>query len=299
MGIDRRTASVASPAKINLTLSITGKRPDGFHDLLSIVWQTQLGDQLIVSKRPNSSDRKDVLHGSYPGVPFDESNLVLKALRILRSKVNMPDFFDIELIKQIPPGSGLGGGSSNAVALLKLLAEWYPDKISRANLEECAVAAGSDCLLFLQPGPCLMSGRGDHCAALPESVIAALSGKPVWLIRPDVAVSTAEAFRRLAMSGAYTAPNKASQLHADWIAEASGYSIPLIGNDFEKIMPQWMPTFPLVLQELNRLPGTFARLSGSGSAIFCFPGEGQDGAIEKIIEGAWGESLWLARTMLI
>lgn len=299
MGLELRKETAASPAKINLSLSITGKRPDGFHELLSIVWQTQLGDRLNVSEQPIGSGGQDILCGSYPGVPFDENNLVLKALKILRSKVDLPNFFEIELNKQIPPGSGLGGGSSNAMALLKLLASWYPAKISQTTLTECALETGSDCRLFLQPGPCLMSGRGEHCAALPDSLIAALSGTPVWLVRPDIAVSTATAFRRLAMSKAYSSPILAQQQCSDWIAGKAECAIPRIGNDFERILPEWMPTFTLVLKQLNRLPGTFARLSGSGSAIFCFPGKGQEAAIQSIISNAWGNSLWLAHTKLI
>lgn len=299
MGLDNRIATVASPAKINLSLSVTGQRPDGFHELVSIVWPTRLCDYLTIREVSPGENQHDSLSGNYPGIPYDSSNLILKALHIVRSKVDIPQKFQIELKKEIPPASGLGGGSSNAVALLKLLAEWYPDRISPEVLKDCAIETGSDCLLFLYGVPCLMTGRGENCAALPESVATSLSGKRVWLIRPDVGISTAAAFRRLAARRSYTASTTANKQVSGWMERVLESPIPLIGNDFEQILTDWIPTFPLVLHALNRLPGTFARLSGSGSAIYCFPGIGQEDAIFGIIRDAWGDSLWLAQSSLV
>lgn len=292
-----RSVTVGSPAKLNLALAVTNRRTDGYHELISVVWRTCWGDTIRLKTGP--SVQQDKLHCDMPGVPLDETNLVMRAITRLRQESNLEDHFEIILDKKIPLGSGLGGGSSNAAAVLRVLRDLYPERIGTELVMDTAAELGSDCTLFLQDGPCWMQGRGEICHLLPAELVQELSGTRVWVVVPEIEVPTMEAYRRLAEAKAYSPQGIAESALRDWIQRRPARELlPRFGNDFERIMPDWMPTFSVVLSALNELRGTWARLSGSGSAIFILPGKGQMENIIEILENAWGDSFLLARTML-
>lgn len=286
---------MASPAKINLSLSVTGRRPDGFHDLWSVVWKTRFGDTIDVEVlEPGAADR---LECDDALVPLDRSNLVLRALDELRARTPIDHGFALHIEKRIPAGAGLGGGSSNAAALLRQLEHWYPEQVDRHLTGQVADAIGSDCRLFLTDGPCLMSGRGEHCEPLPPSVSQRLSEQPIWLICPDVSISTPKAYSLFARSDAFTPLPQAQKAVADWLAEEDcGW--PTVGNDFERVLANWMPSYSIVLGQLNNLPGVQARLTGSGAAIFAQVPVECEKAVMEILHNAWGDLKLLVQTLL-
>ncbi len=286
---------IESPAKINLSLSVTGRRPDGFHDLWSPVWKTRFADSLEVELlEPGQPDR---LECDDPTIPLDRSNLVLRALDELRSRTELPHGFAIRIEKRIPAGAGLGGGSSNAAALLRFLESSFPHRIDRALAGQVADAIGSDCRLFLSDGPCLMFGRGEHCESLPESVRRRLSGQPIWLICPDFAVSTAKAYSLFGRGDFFTPLSRAQAAVEAWTRDV-GVRWPAVGNDFEKVLALWMPSYSIVLERLNALEGVQARLTGSGSALFAQVPKHCEAAVTEILHNAWGDLKLLVRTLL-
>ncbi|MFN2632470.1 MAG: 4-(cytidine 5'-diphospho)-2-C-methyl-D-erythritol kinase [Thermoanaerobaculia bacterium] len=173
-----------APAKINRELRVGGRRPDGFHELLSRFASIDLCDELEVE----SSDGLDFSITGRP-VPAGKDNLVLRAARALSEATGVLPRAKIRLHKRIPVGAGLGGGSSDAAAALRLLrALWAPD-LPEAHLRAIAPALGSDVPYFFTGGEADVSGRGEHVEARPDEPLAEL-----LLLIPPFALSTAEVF---------------------------------------------------------------------------------------------------------
>ncbi|MBN2446828.1 MAG: 4-(cytidine 5'-diphospho)-2-C-methyl-D-erythritol kinase, partial [Phycisphaerae bacterium] len=147
-----------SPAKINLTLAVLGTRPDGFHVLESLVALLEFGDTIDFT--PRTDDQLD-LACPHPDVPADGSNLILRAAERLREVAGRQCGVDIKLDKRIPPGSGLGGGSSNAATTLAALNEIWELGLSSEQLSGIAAELGSDVPLFLRGPLSIIRGRGE------------------------------------------------------------------------------------------------------------------------------------------
>jgi 4-diphosphocytidyl-2-C-methyl-D-erythritol kinase len=286
------------PAKVNLTLFVTGKRADGFHALHSVVAQTRFGDSLRLEWRCAGSPEEDGVLVDGGGIP-DGENTISKALRLYRESAGFNrGAFTARLTKRIPVGAGLGGGSSDAVATLKALQDMFGEMTYGTDWNGIATQIGSDCRLFLEDGPVVMEGRGEMVSPLPADLAARLRGAPVVLFKPDFSISTPEAYRRLANGRYYSDPARVRPLMDAW-REGEG-ALPAPHNDFERLVADWMPTIGVVLHRLRHLHGLDARLSGSGSACFVFTG-GRRSAIpllRKELGSAWGKYYWLEETEL-
>ena len=151
-------ASEFAPAKINLFLAVTGRRPDGYHDLVSVVATLDWGDRL----RAHPQDTPQV-ECSVPGIPLGEDNLVMKAARAYAAAGGKGSARFV-LKKELPMGAGLGGGSSDAVAALTALERLSPAPLGPEVIRSVAAGLGSDCPLFLSSGPVIMRGRGERLA---------------------------------------------------------------------------------------------------------------------------------------
>lgn len=288
---ERATLRLRTPAKLNLFLAITGRRADGFHDLLSVALPIDLADVLEVTWRPGTA--ADTLTCGDPAAPSGPDNLVHRALQALRARVALPGHFRLRLRKRIPVGAGLGGGSSNAAGMLLAARQLFPALVDAALIAELAATIGADCSLFLQRAPVLMEGRGERCQPLPPALRKRLGDLRLYWFRPEFAVATAEAYRRLAALRLYTPPAQARALLADWLAGADPRPLPPAHNDFARLASHWLPSLHLVLAELNRLPGVDARLSGSGSACFALLPAAQVRAARRILRQAWGANAGL------
>lgn len=174
--------------------------------------------------------------------------------------------FRLSVVKHIPIGSGLGGGSSNAVAFLRAVKQQLlasENNIAKmVNWCDLAASIGSDCPLFLEDKPVVMTGRGEHIVPLESA--ARLRGAAVLLFRPAFGIATAAAYARIAKARHYCDDATLQQLRAPFTAD-----FPIAYNDFERCLPDWFPTLHLTLLAL-RSAGFDARLSGSGSAGFLF-----------------------------
>jgi len=255
-------ASIFAPAKLNLFLAVTGRRADGFHDLVSVVSPLTYGDTLRAEPASGFS-----LVCAEPGVPVDASNLVLKAAAAFNQAaaeknagVTGARFF---LDKRIPMGAGLGGGSSDAVAALRLLngASGSGPVLGAGELVRVAAQVGSDCPLFLHDGPVIMRGRGERVTALPA----------------------AEAEARVAA----------------WIGDPAAPLETLLYNNMEGPAFAKYLALPVLLEQLRSRFGLIARMSGSGSACFALLGPDTDaGPILAAIREAWGQSAFAIETRL-
>jgi 4-diphosphocytidyl-2-C-methyl-D-erythritol kinase len=241
-------------AKINIGLDLLRKRKDNFHDLESFFYPIQLCDILEVLP----SDRFSY---SQSGIPIDgdiENNLVVKAFRLLQKTHKLPDL-KIHLHKQIPFGAGLGGGSSDAAFMLSALNDIFELCISKPELKEKAAELGSDCPFFIENVPMLASGRGEILKPYPVS----LRGMNLVLVKPDIAVSTAEAY-------AGVKPAVPSRKLEKLLQEPVRSWKNNISNDFEESVFHNHPEIKNIKEKLYAMGAEYAAMSGSGSSVFGF-----------------------------
>jgi len=259
--------SIFSPAKLNLFLAVTGRREDGFHDLVSVVAPLQFGDTLSAEPAADFT-----LTCDQPDVPVDESNLVMKAARAFAAASGWGGGARFTLEKRVPMGAGLGGGSSNAVAALRLLNTLAGPAFALAPASQTAVAArlGSDCPLFLHDGPVVLRGRGERVVPLPAEAALRLRGRRVLVFKPAFGIATPWAYARLAAGapGTYLPPAEAESWLAAWVVTAGKPAEALLRNTMEPPAFAKFVALPAVLRRLHEQFGLSARMSGSGSACF-------------------------------
>ena len=252
--------SELAPAKVNLTLRVLGKRADGYHDIESLVAFARFGDRLTFRPGARLDLRVSGPTAGEAGKPAD--NLVLRAARALSERVDGLKLGRFALTKRLPAGAGLGGGSADAAAALRLLARANDISLDDPRLHEAARMTGADVAVCLDPRPRLMRGIGDILSkplALPKFAVA--------VVHPRVPLATKDVFAALP-------PLPAGERPA---SEASRATLvgPLLeylarqANDLEQTAIRLEPVIAEVLAALRSLPGCrLARMSGSGSACF-------------------------------
>lgn len=189
-GLSRLT--LFSPCKINVFLRITGKRADGFHDLASLFHVISLGDIIKFSLSPSKT--KDRLSTNVPGVPLDESNLIIKALNLYRKKTGTDNYFWVHLDKKVPTGAGLGGGSSNAATALWAANQFSGCLATEKELQQWSSEIGSDIPFFFSNGAAFCTGRGEVVEDISLPIPLDI---PMVLVKPPQACSTAEVYKHL------------------------------------------------------------------------------------------------------
>ena len=242
--------------KINLGLSITEKRPDGYHNLETVFYPVNLEDALEI-RTSSEAEKKITLHQygmEIAGSP--EDNLVAKAYSLLDKEFHLPPV-EIHLYKHIPSGAGLGGGSSDAAFMLKLLNEQFHLNLSEEQLEIYAATLGADCAFFIKNKPVYAEGIGNIFSPIELS----LKGYQIMIVKPDVFVSTREAFANIhPHHPEYPVKEVIRRPVAEW-------KDTLI-NDFEaSVFPQ-QPVIGEIKQELYNQGAIYASMSGSGSSVF-------------------------------
>jgi 4-diphosphocytidyl-2-C-methyl-D-erythritol kinase len=280
---DRRLIELA-PAKINLTLSVGGKRPDGFHELASLVTFAAIGDEL--SLRPGGSLALAVSGPFASAAGNDDANLVLKAAHALRRRRPELKLGQFRLEKRLPVAAGLGGGSSDAAAALRLIARANGLSPADADLARAAEETGSDVPVCLAGGSRMMRGRGEVLGPL-----LLLPPCAVVLVNPGARLETARVFKALAWPASNAAhPFEPPAAHGDWLA-----AIAASGNDLEAPAIGLEPSVETARQELGRLPGCLlARMTGSGATVFgLFATAGDAEAAARVI--ALAQPSWWAQ----
>jgi 4-diphosphocytidyl-2-C-methyl-D-erythritol kinase len=250
-----------APAKVNLTLAVRGRRPDGYHDLESLVAFADLGDELSLT--PDGELALTVSGPSAAQAGDAADNLVVKAALALSARVPDLRLGTFHLDKRLPVAAGLGGGSADAAAALRLLARANGLAVYDVRLFEAARATGADVPVCLDPRPRVMRGVGDVLSA--PLVLPPL---PAVLVNPGVALSTKSVFVRWQPAAA------PAELDTAEFAAALGRDeclqlLALHGNDLEPAATALEPAVAEVLTASRALPGCrLARMSGSGATCF-------------------------------
>ncbi len=247
-----------SYAKINLHLQVIGRRADGYHELRTLFQSIALHD-LVRIEVTGSELSLRVVEGRAPSGP---ENLALRAARLYFERWPPAAGVRIELRKRVPAGGGLGGGSSNAATVLRVLDTRFR-RASPAGLWAAARTLGADVPFFLVGGTALGFGRGDEVIPLPD-----IPETEVWVVTPPVSVSTAEAFARLRDLTPNPLPSSIIEL-------AQGGSVKNAAavrghNDMEAVVLGWVPLLGEVYESLFDAGASAVRLSGTGASLFAF-----------------------------
>ena len=265
-------------AKINLGLNIVGKRPDGYHDLETVFYPIPLCDALEIKymdeKFPSESPCDLKVTGD--AVDCDEqSNLVVKAYRLLAADYQLPRVH-AHLFKSIPSQAGLGGGSSDAAFMIRLLDERFRLNIGNPEMERYAAQLGADCAFFITAEPSYAEGIGDRLMPV-DSPEKNLSDYYLAIVKPDVAVSTREAYATIT-------PRKPLKCCRDIVRQPIETWKDELVNDFEAPVFARHPILADIKQRLYDLGAAYAAMSGSGSALFGIFREEPQG-VEQAFEG--------------
>lgn len=283
----------AAHAKLNLSLAITGRRADGFHELVSLVAPIALADTLTLDVgRPLGLTCDDA------SLPVDGTNLVLKAAAAYARRRPSAPTGHFHLTKKVPHGAGLGGGSADAAVALRLLDRASGDPLGPEALEALAAEIGSDCPFFIRGQAAVMRGRGERLEILPPSARAALAGRKVLLAKPPFGVPTPEAYGLLAKAGKYRPAAQAEAELAAWLAQPATDPSAL-GNDLAAPVFGKYLALPMGLASFQRITGTAWRMTGSGSACFTLVGDDFDHArLGEDVRRAWGPGAWVEATAI-
>lgn len=280
-------------AKLNLSLAVTGRRTDGFHELVSLVHAIALADELHFE--PGGPFR---LVCDDKSLPCDEKNLVLQAASLFQKHLPFCPTGTFYLRKKIPHGAGLGGGSSDAAAALRLLNRLTPQPLAPEALREMATKIGSDCPFFISQRPVVMRGRGEQLSEIPPAVAEVLKRRRVLVVKPPFAVSTPEAYGLLAKSAGYDQSAEVEQSLQSWLQNPNRDPSSL-GNTLEVAVYQKYLALPTALEKVSHDLGVSFRMTGSGSACFAFYREGEPSSdIEHYFRQLWGPQVWFCDTHL-
>lgn len=287
------TLTRLSGCKVNLLLNLLGRRPDGFHELETVLQPVPLCDELTFIRQGSGVQ----LTSSDPRLPVDSSNLVHCAASAFFAAAKRQEGVRIHLEKRIPLAAGLGGGSGNAAITLLALNDIFGQPLTALRLHELAAALGSDVPFFLQTGPALATGRGEQIEPLPP--FPALRGAKLLLLHPGFGIATAWAYQQLARfpSALNGQPGHARQLVARLQDTDLSHASAEFYNSLEAPALEKYPLLAL-FQEFLRANGAAATLmSGSGSTTFAVvPGQA---AAEQLIEkfkARFGRTNWSAVT---
>ena len=244
------------PAKINLGLFITEKRPDGYHNLETVFYPIPVTDTLEVKKlefetlpyRFQQAGRK--IDGN------QEDNLVVKTYMMLKEEFNLPPV-DIYLDKRIPMGAGLGGGSSDAAYMMRAINEMFELGLSDAEMKSRISRIGADCAFFITDSPAYATGIGD----ILQPINLSLKGYYLVLVKPDLHISTREAYSGVKPHQSETDLRKMTEVPVkEWKT--------FVSNDFETSLFPRYPQLSAIKETLYEMGAVYAAMSGSGSCMY-------------------------------
>lgn len=279
---------IGAPAKVNLFLQVLGKRPDGYHDINSLMIAVSLFDRLTVTR----TTRPGVTLALHPNstvtepIPLDEHNLIARAYFTLGKRRSLQGGIEVIIDKQIPVAAGLAGGSSDAAATLRALNVLFGLALTERELAEIGLEIGSDIPFFFSGGCAIVGGRGEKISAteIPDDF---------WLVlvTPRLGISTAASYAALRMT--LTNPKPVFTLPRCRAVEDLFDALLLTGNDFEEIHLESFPELGRIKDGLLQNGAQVARLSGSGPTVF-----GLYGALPTSEEsGSWNRGDWHVNTV--
>jgi len=299
-----RSIRVKAPAKVNFGLRIVGVRADGYHNLESVFAPLDWFDELSVVCRSASASRvnlscsqaDDALENASLDVPDGPENLAHQAAALFLERAGRVASIEIDLVKRIPAAAGLGGGSSDAGAVLRALTQLWPEDLARSELEEVALSLGADVPFFLDPTPSLVTGIGE--AIQPVESFPALY---LLLANPGELLATASVFRAwdsLSPSLTPAAPGSTLRALSVFLESEFGqvghnwsFLKDLLMNDLEEAARHLCPEVAGLMSDMAECGAQSVSMSGSGATIFgVFDSLERAGAAQKNL--ALGDSGW-------
>lgn len=256
-----RGGRTLAQAKINLSLRVLARQPDGYHSIETVFLRLALGDDVRLHIRASARTLRCGVMRDEP----EEKNLAFRAASLYAEETGWPGGFEIVIKKRIPIGGGLGGGSADAAAVLRILNKLSPSPVSAGALQRFAARLGSDVpFLASESAMAIGWGRGEKLLALPP-----LAPRDVHLFFPPFGIDTGEAYALLDSARTERpdeVPDLTAEMFRDWDS-AARHSM----NDFEAVIrPKW-PAIDALMSRGDRY-GLFYRMSGSGSTVFKIPG---------------------------
>jgi 4-diphosphocytidyl-2-C-methyl-D-erythritol kinase len=291
-----------APGKINLGLRVLGRRPDGYHLLESLFLPITLADTLRLALRAEPGVAL-ALSGDCAGVPADDRNLAVRAAQAFLAEAAQPGGAALALDKRLPAPGGLGGGSSDAAAVLRGLAALLPGAVPPARLAALALALGADVPFFLAPAPALVGGIGEQI--LPVDGLPSLA---LLLAHPGQALATAAVYAAYdAGAASLTRPSPGPSIRALLaLREEAGRARAgpigsslrsLVVNDLEPAASRLCPAVSEVRKEIEATGALAVSLSGSGPTVFgVYPDEATAGEAQRRIARRPGLRTWVVRT---
>ena len=278
-----------SPCKVNLILNILGKRPDGFHELETVMHPVKIFDVLTFERSETGLD----LTCDNAALPTDSRNLVHRAATGFLEEARIKDGVKIHLQKRIPMEAGLGGGSGNAATALLGLNQIFRSPLAPEVLQSLAATLGSDVPFFLQSSPTIAIGRGEQVRSLPA--FPALEGYHFILIHPGFGVSTPWAYKNLAR---FPSALNGERGRAERLVQSLNLSIEAARRDFyNSLEAPVLEKFPLlaIFQEFLLENGAaMALMSGSGSTTFALiSGKEKAERLQEKVREKFGSSVWV------
>ncbi|MBA2873067.1 4-diphosphocytidyl-2-C-methyl-D-erythritol kinase [Anoxybacillus calidus] len=249
---------VKAPAKINLSLDVLHKRPDGYHEVKMVMTTIDLADRIELTPLPSDTIRI-VSHNRF--VPDDHRNLAYQAAKLLKERFKVRDGVAISITKTIPVAAGLAGGSSDAAATLRGLNKLWNLGLTLDELAELGAEIGSDVSFCVYGGTAIATGRGEKIEHIPAP-------PQCWVIlaKPTIGVSTAEVYRNL---------NLASIVHPDVDAMVKAIKeqdyegiCSLVGNVLEEVTLKRYPEVAQIKEQMKRFGADAVLMSGSGPTVF-------------------------------
>ncbi len=251
-----KTFKTKAPAKLNIRLKVTGRRPDGYHELVSIMIPIDLFDLLELTVDPGGGIK---LACEGIQIPTDENNLAFRAAQSFFSRTGIREEVSIKLIKHVPVAAGMGGGSSDAAATLLALNEMWSRPLSLPEMHDLAIGLGADVPFFLEGKPCLARGIGEILEPLD-------SWPKCWfvIVRPPIEVSTSWVYSNLKFV--------LTTDEYDNIKQTLSHvpiSIPqILENDLERVTSATFPIVETIKKSLIQAGAQGALMTGSGPSVF-------------------------------
>lgn len=249
---------ILSPAKINFFLHVRGKRPDGYHELFSLMCRINLFDEISLQIGGIHEGGVEI-YCSHPKLPADATNLVHQAASLFQRQLNTVQGVKIHLEKHIPVGAGLGGGSSNAASVLLALNTYYGHPFSPQHLMEMGLKLGADVPFFIFQKPAIATGVGEKLEAFEGDL-----QYHILLLYPGFSVSTAEVYQNLNLGLTKDKKKPTSNCLKPNRFNLTDY----LTNDLEQVTVLKYPEIGLAKEKLLKLGAVGALMSGSGPTVF-------------------------------
>jgi len=242
-------------SKVNIGLKVLSQRDDGYHNIYTIFQELNVGDSIDIEKR----DHGFKIITNVDWIPTNKSNICYKAYTEIKKEFSEVKGLHIKIDKKIPIGSGLGGGSANAAALLKGIKKIYKLEVTESKLEEIGGEVGADVPFFIRGKTQLGEGIGDKLTQLPKAIIGTY-----LLVIPKISIRTEWAYS--VIKNRLNNQNKNAKF-SSFINEDYS-SLQIFENDFEQIVIPAYPEIGAIKSKLLNLGARFASLSGSGSTVY-------------------------------